>query len=184
MTALPFHYTPEQQELLDQNAYFIPAAIFDDGDILILDDAGPMGGRYEGSHIAKYYPWVLTRDGEIQGISWHYQNRHDLASPLEDRHPLEPGPDLEIPDRLLITLETASAYLASAYDIRIGARTIRNWCADGRIACRRFSKRQNAPWHTTTRALDAIAAEWVDGVHVRGPGSADADPEEDSDGLR
>jgi len=171
MTTIPPSCTPEQRQLLELNERFIPAAILDDGDLIILEDAGPMGGPYEGTHIAKYLPWMLTRDGKIHGISWHYQHYHDLSIPPGDLHPPEPGPDLEAPERLLLTLGAARTYLADTYDVRVSTRALRNWCHSGKITCRRLSDRAGAPWYTTPGALDQVAGS-ID-VVVDAPGPED-----------
>jgi len=184
MTHLPFRYTPEQQQTLEENDRFIPASFLADGDLLILEDAGPMGGRYEGAHIATHYPWILTREGQVQGISRHYQNFHDLTVPPPDRHPLEPGPDLESPDRLLIALDAAAVYLADTYNIHLTTRTLRNWCGSGRLVCRKLSDKSGSPWYTTSRALDQVAEGWIE---VKDYGSLPSDDprfEEADDGLQ
>jgi len=159
MTDTPFRYTTEQQESLERNARFIPAAILDDGDLLILEEAGPLGGTYEGTHIAKYLYWILTRDGRINGISYHYQHCHDLGAPLDGPITLvrEPSPALDT--SLLITLDGARVYLADIYNVKLTTRTLCNYCASGKLDCMRLSGKSNAPWYTKAASLERLAHE-------------------------
>ena len=157
MTDTQFCYTPQQQELLAANDHFIPAAILDDGDVLILEDAGPLGGPYEGGHIAKYLVYLLTRDGKVQGLSYHYQNYHELGAPLDAPITLvrEPSPALDT--SLLITLDSARVYLADVYNVELTTRTLRNYCASGKLDCVRLSSKSKSPWYTKADSLEALA---------------------------
>jgi len=159
MTETPFRYTPAQQEMLGKNSYFIPADILSDGDVLILQDAGPMGGPYEGRHIAKYLAYVLTRDGKVQGLSYHYQNYHELGAPLDGPHLRDVDPSPALDTSLLITLDSARVYLADVYNVELTTRTLRNYCASGKLDCTRLSGKSNRPWYTKVASLEALARE-------------------------
>lgn len=174
MTDAQFYFSTEQQELITANDHFFPAAILDDGDLLILQHAGPMGGPYEGGHIAKYLVYVLTRDGKVQGISYHYEHHHDLSAPLDSPITLirESSPALDT--SLLITLESARVYLADVYDVELTTRTLRNYCASGKLDCVRLSNKRKSPWYTEVASLEALARE-LTGV-VDGPPLPSDDP--------
>ena len=164
MTDTQFCYTPQQQELLAANDHFIPAAILDDGDVLILEDAGPLGGPYEGGHIAKYLVYLLTRDGKVQGLSYHYQNYHELGAPLDGPIPLvrEPSPALDT--SLLMSLESARVYLADVCNVELTTRTLRNYCASHKLDCVRLSSKNKSPWYTQAAAVQKLAEEWIEVV--------------------
>ena len=157
MTVTPFRYTTEQEATLADNERFILAGILDDGDLLILEDAGPMGGRYEGGHIAKHDPWILTRDGKVQGLSYHYQYHHELGAPLDGPIPLPREPSPALDTSLLITLDSARVYLAEVYGIEFTTRTLRNYCASGKLDCVRLAGKSNRPWYTKAAALQKLA---------------------------
>ena len=163
MTDSPFGYTPEQQQLLADNDHFIPAAILDDGDLMILQDAGPMGGPYEGEHIAKYLPYVLTRDGKVQGLSYHYQNYHEVGAILDTPITLVRQPSPALDTSLLITLESARVYLADVCNVELTTRTLRNYCASGKLDCMRLSGKDKSPWYTKVASLQCLALE-LEGV--------------------
>jgi len=159
MTTTPFRYTTEQQELLANNAHFIPVAILDDGDVLIFQGAGPMGGPYEGGYIAKYLAYVLTRDGKIQGVSYHYENCHDVGARLDSPVALEREPSPALDTSLLITLDSARVYLADVCNVELTTRTLRNYCASGRLDCVRLSDTSKSPWYTKAIAVHKLAEE-------------------------
>ena len=164
MTDTQFRYTPAQQEMIAKNDHLVPVDVLADGDVLVLEDAGPLGGSYEGTHIAKYLVWVLTCDGKVQGLSYHYQNYHDVGARLDSPITLvrEPSPALDT--SLLMTLESARVYLADVYNVELTTRTLRNYCASRKLDCIRLSGKNKSPWYVEVDALENLAEEWIEVV--------------------
>jgi hypothetical protein len=70
--------TGEQREIYVKNPHLVPAALLPDGDWLILD-AGPVGANGEPMG-----PYILTRDGKVQRVNYHYRYYHGFDVPAGD----------------------------------------------------------------------------------------------------
>jgi hypothetical protein len=70
--------TSEQKYLLDKNPHLIPVSRLDDGDWLVLDSEGPKG---QPGSIDLYGPYILTLDGKVQEVNYHFAKYHDVPVP-------------------------------------------------------------------------------------------------------
>ena len=67
--------TADQAELLANNPHLTPVEVLSDGDILVLDleetnpEVFPDG----------FGPYILTTDGRVQGVNYHYRHSHGVA---------------------------------------------------------------------------------------------------------
>lgn len=65
-----WHFTVEprltrhQLRVLNDNDHLVHGGQLDDGDLLVLDKLAGAG------------PYVLTRDGKVQGVDYHYHRHH------------------------------------------------------------------------------------------------------------
>ena len=69
--------TPEQQALFGKNRHLVPVSRLDDGDWLVLDNQDP-GYHWALTHFG---PYVLTRDGKVQDVNYHYKVYHGYEVP-------------------------------------------------------------------------------------------------------
>lgn len=67
-TAFRADLTIEQWEVFVNCSHLTLASRLEDGDVLVLDENELFG------------PYVLTRDGKVQDVYWHYQKYHGRNS--------------------------------------------------------------------------------------------------------
>jgi hypothetical protein len=159
MTTQRYEITDEQHYILDKNRYIKPVSFLDDGDLLILEPTDPMTAPYEGGRLALYQAYVLTVDGDIQGMSYHHERHHDLSAPWRPPQADQPvGVTLATtPD--IISAAQAAQLLLIAYRVDVTSRTVRNWLRDGKLAGGQLGSADTSPWYTTARAIDQAAGQ-------------------------
>jgi hypothetical protein len=79
--AIPADITVSQETLLVNNPLFVVASYLDDGDLLILDTTPTDSPVFIDGHFG---PYVLTREGYVQNVHYHYRRNHGLAVPYQD----------------------------------------------------------------------------------------------------
>ena len=72
-------YSKSQIDLLAKNRHFESLSMLDDGDLLVVDIAT--------TTTTDARPYVLTRDGRVQSIQYHYRYSHRITvlHPLSTR---------------------------------------------------------------------------------------------------
>lgn len=79
--------TPEQLLVLGKNSHLVFASMLGDGDCLILDSGGPGSQTLQYLYAPHYGPYVLTKDGKIQDVNYHFATHHgfNIARPETER---------------------------------------------------------------------------------------------------
>lgn len=79
--------TEAQGCTLGKNLHLVFASMLDDGDCLILDSDGPDHRSLQYLYAPHYGPYVLTTDGKVQDVNYHYATHHGLkvAHPETER---------------------------------------------------------------------------------------------------
>ena len=60
--------TPQQINTLESCPHLDPIEVLSDGDLLVIDN--------ESKPDYTLGPYILTKDGKIQGVDYHYSNYH------------------------------------------------------------------------------------------------------------
>ncbi len=69
-------YTPAQAAFFAANEHLVPVERLSDGDLLCLDKS-KWGVDHTDTHHGEHYgPYILTTEGNVNGVTEHYQNRH------------------------------------------------------------------------------------------------------------
>ncbi len=161
MSELHMTISKEQREVLEDCPHLHPFSFLDDGDLLVVEDAGAANPAVETSSLVAWTVWILTRDGTIQSIMDHIELRHDYLKEkpgLREFH-LEHTSQVDAPR--IIDGNQASQYLLLKYRVNVTPRTIRNWLRDGRVVGAQLGDAERAPWYTTHNALDlATKRDW------------------------
>lgn len=154
MTETPYVYTPEQRQLLHDRPHYHPVSFLDDGDLLIAEDAGPISRDEHETKLTFWAVWVLTRDGEVHTPEHHLTMYHPWWSDIAHREILEPERARAAYVAPILSMDQATIYLFDTYRVNVHPRTVRNWCVDHKLAAGRLGTTSNAPWYTTSDALD------------------------------
>jgi hypothetical protein len=73
-------FTQAQATFLERNSHLVPVERLADGDLLCLDrmqwpEEAWKNTPLEGEHFG---PYVLTTDGKVQGVTYHYEREHGV----------------------------------------------------------------------------------------------------------
>jgi len=72
------HCTSKQAKFLRENMTHLEmVSMLDDGDMLIVDTGKPMDSSWNNGH---YGPYVLTTDGKLQDVNYHYAHEHSVGN--------------------------------------------------------------------------------------------------------
>ncbi len=70
--------TKYQFEILEKCPHFIPIAKLPDGDILVVDKTTIAASDHFITGASHYGPYVVTLNGFVQDINYHYAKYHNL----------------------------------------------------------------------------------------------------------
>jgi hypothetical protein len=79
VTDLKLEKTPQQEVLLMHNPHLVAAERLSDGDWLLLDKGSAPDRIFPNGH---YGPYILTTDGKVQNVNYHYATYHGLPVPF------------------------------------------------------------------------------------------------------
>jgi hypothetical protein len=73
------HCTSSQAKFLRDNmSHLEMVSMLEDGDMLIVDNGKPMDSTWNNGH---YGPYILTREGHLQDVNYHYSKYHSVNCP-------------------------------------------------------------------------------------------------------
>ena len=75
---VPEHLTREQVNLLGANTHLLAVSTLEDGDLLVLDTSPTSPDVFPDGHFG---PYVLTTEGHLQDVNYHYREHHLLDVP-------------------------------------------------------------------------------------------------------
>lgn len=68
-----------QKALLDSSSHLLAVSCLDDNDLLVLDLGKPQTESWNNGH---YGPYVLTVNGDLQDVNYHYAHYHGKQCPF------------------------------------------------------------------------------------------------------
>lgn len=71
--------TEAQEQVIKENGHLVPLAALPDGDWLV------------GDVVPDFGPYVLTTDGRVQGVNYHYSRYHDIETVSKFGHQVHAG---------------------------------------------------------------------------------------------
>ena len=77
--------TPEQLAILARTAHLVVVEVLADGDLLVLDTGTANPDVFPDGHFG---PYVLTGNGWLQGVNYHYRHSHGVNVPAYPSRPV------------------------------------------------------------------------------------------------
>ena len=77
-------YTQAQKDRLETDSYLFPIELLSDGDLLCVEEA-PSNIADQTEDDNPFLSFILTEDGLLQGIRFHYRYHHAIDLPTGDR---------------------------------------------------------------------------------------------------
>lgn len=85
-------HTKQQQKVLDDNKCFVVASVLEDRDLLILDTT-PVYEHIDGVTSKPFGPYILLKNGWVQGVNYHYRFYHQVDVPADTHAYADPSTD-------------------------------------------------------------------------------------------
>lgn len=148
------HLTPEQQIILDRHPNLWPASVLDDGAYLILDREADGNGMICSDGHLTYGPYVLMKNGAIQGVYHHYMKYHDFTFDLAVQQP-EPEPTpVSLGSKDFLTVPEAQEYIEFMHQKRVSKSTITRWVRQELVSGKTGTVSGHHAWLVDRRSLE------------------------------
>jgi len=77
-------FSQAQINLLARNDHLVAVEVLTDGDLLVLDTGTANLEAFLDGHFG---PYILTRNGRLQGVNYHYRHGHRVDVPAYPARP-------------------------------------------------------------------------------------------------